>query len=121
MEIIATLAIFILIILLFRTKSKIEFLSQRNKSKMIEAEVVEYRKEKVPFRNNFARIDYPFVKILTSEIGDGRIYKLRYADSWNRTFKIGEHIQVFWLNGELMYWNAMDKGIDRILPQKWPW
>jgi hypothetical protein len=88
---------------------------------MLEAEVIEYRKEKVNIRNDYTRIYYPYARILNDEQHFGKNMLVRYANSWYKPFKIEERINVFWNNGELFYWNAMDHGIDSILPNKWPW
>lgn len=87
----------------------------------IEAEVIEYRKEKGPIRNDFTMLSYPYVAILTEGPDYGKVRRVRYAHNWSKPFRIGERIEVFWSCGELLYWNAMDKGIDRYLPAKWPW
>ena len=112
--------IFILVvvgILIFLMHTKIEFIRNRNGCEKISAEVIEYRKEKSPMRNDYTLLEYPYVRICD---GDEYILrKLRYANNWQKPFKIGERIDVFWLGNDLLYWNAFDKGIYTFLPEKW--
>lgn len=113
-----SIIIILIIFILFLINSKIEHIKLRNNSKKISAEVVEYRKEKGPFRNDYTLLNYPYVKI---ELDDGEytIRKLRYASNANKPFKIGEKIFVFWNISDLLYWNAYDRGLYKYLPESW--
>ncbi|MEQ9424608.1 MAG: hypothetical protein RJQ09_09340 [Cyclobacteriaceae bacterium] len=106
-----------LIFILFQANNKIHFISLRKNSKKLRAKVVEYRKEKVPIRNDFTRIDYPFVVILSET--QPIIRKLRYSSSWRRPFRVGDEIDVFFNGSDLLYWNAFDKGLNKFLPYSW--
>lgn len=121
MEFLVYIVAVVAIYLIAETKAKIDFYKLRNASNMLEAEVIEYRKEKVNIRNDYTRIYYPYARILNDEQHFDKNIRVRYANSWYKPFKIGERINVFWNNGELFYWNAMDHGINSILPNKWPW
>ncbi|UTW67042.1 hypothetical protein KFE94_02705 [bacterium SCSIO 12643] len=81
------------------------------------ARVVEYRKEKVPIRNDYTRMDYPFVVLLPDR--DRIIRKLRYANSWSKPFEIGEEIDVFFNENDLLYWDAYEQGIYKYMPDTW--
>ncbi|WP_024771917.1 hypothetical protein [Aquimarina macrocephali] len=105
-------------ILGYLTYTKIQFIKLRSNSLKIEAEVVEYRREKGPMRNDYTQLNYPYVKI-NLENEDYTIRKLRYADSLSKPFKIGEIIYVFWNDNDLLYWNTFDKGWKKHLPEKW--
>ena len=113
-----SIPIILIIIVLFLTNSKIEHIKLRIDSKKISAEVVEYRKEKGPMRNDYTLLNYPYVKIDLDD-GDFIIRKLRYASNSNKPFKIGEKIFVFWYISDLLYWNAYDKGLYKYLPGSW--
>ncbi len=80
-------------------------------------EVIEYRDNKVPIRNDFTQIPYPYVKI-QNELNDAKLIKLKYANNIIKPFKIGEKVEVFWYGGELYFWNAYDRGILKFLPKK---
>ena len=118
-------SIFIIFIAIFfllvKLNAKMHFLGLREGSEKIKAEVVEYRKEKGPIRNDYTMLNYPYVKILTDGPDEGKIRRLRYATNWSKAFKVGQTVHVFWNAGELLYWDAMDKGIEKFLPSKWPW
>ncbi len=104
--------------LIYLTHSKIQFIKQRSNSLKIKAEVVEYRREKGPMRNNYTLLNYPYVKIDLNS-GDYTVRKLRYADSSSKPFKIGESVYVFWNENDLLYWNTFDRGLKKYLPEKW--
>jgi len=104
-------------VLVFLTQSKIDFIKNRAGCEKIVAEVMEYRKEKSPMRNDYTMLEYSYVKINSGS--DGYILrKLRYAHNWGRSFKIGEFVDVFWLGGDLLYWNAFNNGVYKYLPEK---
>jgi hypothetical protein len=113
-----SILIILIIVILFSASSKIEHIKLRNSSKKISAEVVEYRKEKGLMRNDYTLLNYPYVKIELDD-GDYTIRKLRYANSSNKPFKIGEKIFVFWYVSHLLYWNAYDRGLYKYLPESW--
>lgn len=113
-----TLLCFLLGIFLYLTHTKIEFLKIREGSIKITAEVVEYRKERGPMRNDYTKLNYPYVKI-DLEKDDYIISKLRYADNVGKSFKIGQKIDVFWYGSDLLYWDAYDNGFNKYLPHKW--
>jgi len=69
-------------------------------------------------RNDYTLLNYPYVEIEINE-DESIIVKLRYANSYGKPFEIGEEVFVFWNNGELLYWNAYDKGIYKYLPDNW--
>lgn len=102
----------------FLTHTKIEFINIRTGSKKISAEVVEYNKEKGAMRNDYTELDYPYVKI-DLENEEYIIRKLKYANNWKKPFEIGQKIDVFWYENDLLYWNAYDNGINKYLPNKW--
>lgn len=108
----------IMLILFILINSKIKFLKLRDNSKEIIAEVVEYRKERNPIRNDYTRLNYPYVKIVTVE-NESIFVKLKYADNFKKSFKIGSKISVFWNENDLLYWNAFDKGLYKYLPSNW--
>lgn len=91
----------------------------RNESKKIIAEVLEYRKEKGPMRNDYTELEYPYVKIDSDNKDEYSIRKLRYADNYKRAFYIGQKINVFWYNNDLLYWETYDNGIYKFIPNKW--
>lgn len=103
---------------LVTAQSKISFLKVRDKSEKLTAVVVEYRKAKVPIRNDYSKMDYPFVRIL-SEGAPDELVQLRYASSWQKYFAIGEKVEVFWYLDRLCYWHAMDNGLNKYLPESW--
>lgn len=108
---------FLLITTLLLIRSKVAFMRSRARAGKLRARVVEYRRDKVPIRNDFTKIDYPYVILLSDNTRTA--LKLRYASSWKRDFDIGEEIDVFYHAGELLYWHAYDKGIYRYLPSTW--
>ena len=108
----------IIIIILFFTNSKIEHIKLRNKSKKINAEVIEYRREKGAMRNDYTLLNYPYVRIET-EKNEHILVKLRFANNSSKPFKIGKKIFVFWNTSDLLYWNAYDKGLYKYLPESW--
>lgn len=81
----------------------------------LKAEVVEYRNEKSPMRNDYTQIPYPYVRIRTDRQGE-KLVKLKYANSLYKPFKIGEEVEVFWYAGVLYFWHTYDKGITKFLP-----
>ena len=107
----------ILVVLVYMTNEKILFTKDRANAKKIIAEVVEYRKEKVPIRNDYTLLNYPYVRI-DLENEEYVLRKLRYADS-SFPFKVGEKINVFWLANDLLYWDAYNHGFNKYLPEKW--
>lgn len=110
--------VFVFIVgLLFSIYSKIRHITLRNNSKKISAVVVEYRREKAPIRNDYSRLNYPYVRIETEQ--DCKIVKLRFADSFSKPFEIGEQIFVFWNGNDLLYWDAYEKGLYQYLPKSW--
>ena len=113
-----TILFIIIGIYVYLTYTKIEFLNLRTGCKKISAEVVEYRKEKGPMRNDYTELDYPYVKI-DLENEEYIIRKLKYANSMNKPFDIGQKVDVFWYGSDLLYWNAYDNGINKYLPNKW--
>ena len=113
----SAIVLLILVILIF-SNSKIKYIKLRNESKKINAEVVEYRKEKTSMRNDYTLLNYPYVKLeLDNE--EYIIIKLKYANSATKPFKIGEKISVFWYNNDLLFWHAYDKGLYKYLPSSW--
>ena len=108
----------LIIVFLFITNSKINYLKLRNNSKKINAKVVEYRKEKGPMRNDYTLLNYPYVRI-DLEDGSYILQKLSYADNYSQPFQIGEEIPVFWNNEHLLYWNTYDKGFFKYFPENW--
>ncbi|MEW7280054.1 hypothetical protein ABW636_15780 [Aquimarina sp. 2201CG1-2-11] len=94
------------------------FAKIRSGAEKIEAEVIKYVKEKGPMRNDYTRLYYPYVKI-DLENDEYAIRKLRYADSSSKPFKIGEKIHVFWYNNDLLYWDTYNRGLYKLLPEKW--
>ena len=113
--------IIIIGIFLYLTHTKIEFLEIRNEKKKIKAEVIEYRKEKGLMRNDYSEMEYPYVKIdLENEDEyEYSVRKLRYANSLNRSFHIGQKVNVFWYGSDLLYWDAYENGIYKYLPKRW--
>jgi hypothetical protein len=109
------------IFFLIKVNAKVHFLNLRDGSEKIKAQVIEYRKEKGPIRNDYTMLNYPYVKILTDGPDQGKVRRLRYATNWSKQFKIGQTIHVFRNSGELLYWDAMEEGIKKYLPSKWPW
>lgn len=107
----------LLVVLLFMIHAKIKFTTIRNNSIKVRARVVEYRKEKVPIRNDYTRMDYPFVVLLPDR--DRIIRKLRYANSWNKPFEIGEEIDVFFNENDLLYWDTYEQGVYKYMPDSW--
>jgi hypothetical protein len=57
------LSIFIIVILLDITHKKIKFIKTRDASKKLIAEVIEYKSEKGPMRNDYTLLKYPYVRI----------------------------------------------------------
>lgn len=111
------LILILLIVFVFMVNAKIKFTAIRNNSIKVRARVVEYRKEKVPIRNDYTRMNYPFVVLLPDR--DRIIRKLRYTNSWSKPFKIGEEIDVFFNENDLLYWEAHERGVYRYLPSTW--
>lgn len=114
------IVVFITLIVVFvhMANEKIEYLEIRSKSKKIIATVVEYRKEKSPLRNDYTELNYPYVKI-DLDNGEYIIEKLRYANSWSSSLKIGQQVDVFRYGGDLLLWNSFENGIYKFLPKKW--
>ncbi len=104
----------LLVFLIISWRTKINFQKLKAKSTKLRAQVVEYRKCKVPFRGDYTRINYPFVILLDDD--DQEPLQLRHANSWKNEFDIGEELHVFYSDGELLYWNAFEKGLYRFLP-----
>ncbi|MNK30389.1 hypothetical protein D3C87_488060 [compost metagenome] len=109
---------FILLFLLLMTNTKIQFVKARTLAKKISATVIEYRLEKGPLRNDYTKLDYPYLKLDLPNTEDKEV-KLHYANSLKKPFKIGEKIDVFWLENKLVYWNAYDNGFSKFLPKTW--
>ncbi|WP_203258536.1 hypothetical protein [Hyunsoonleella ulvae] len=98
--------------------AKVKHIEIRSRATKIKAEVVEYRKEKGPMRNDYTLLEYPYVRIdLDDE--DYIIERLKYATSSGRYFKIGQIIDVFWYDNYLLYWDAYDNGIYKYFPGSW--
>ena len=55
--------IIIIIFLLFISNDKIQFLKARTLAEKISATVIEYRLEKGSLRNDYTKLDYPYVKL----------------------------------------------------------
>jgi hypothetical protein len=114
-----------LVFVFIKTKNKIDFLETREESAKIKAQVVEYRLEKEEqMRNDYVTRNYSYVKILTKGPDYGKVRRLRYDNIisiWPWPLKISHTIDVFWYAGELFYWDAMDRGIEGYLPDRWPW
>ncbi|UTW64495.1 hypothetical protein KFE98_10265 [bacterium SCSIO 12741] len=108
------LVAFVIMYLLFLIYEKHRFLKLRNKSEKKFAIVKEYRKEKAQLRNNYSQLDYPYIKV--EKIGNDELVRLRYANSLYRYFKIGEVVEVFYMNGNWLYWSTPEKGINKYLP-----
>jgi hypothetical protein len=83
------------IFLLVKAIEKVHFLDLREGSEKIKAEVIDYRKEKGPMRNDYTRLNYPYVKILTDGPDRGKVRRLRFATNWSKRFKKGQTIYVF--------------------------
>ena len=107
----------LLVVILVSINNKVKYTVLRNNSIKVSARVVEYRLEKVPIRNDFTRIDYPFVVLLPDR--DRLIRKLKYTNSWSKPFEIGEEINVFLYENDLLYWNAYENGLYKFLPNTW--
>jgi len=110
---------FVLIFIFFHfTNEKIEYYETRSKSKQLSVIVAEYRKERVSIRNDFTELEYPYVRI---DLDDGEfiLRKLSHANSFGKSFKIGQRIDVFWYGSDLLLWNAYDNGLYKYLPNKW--
>jgi len=115
---IGTVIFIFILVFVALTNSKIRLIKKRNNSEKIEAEVVEYRREKSSMRNDYTLLNYPYVKIKT-ENGESILTKLSHADNYSKPFEIGEKIPVFWYSDKLLYWNVYDKGIYKYLPESW--
>ena len=113
-----SIPLFLILTLLFITNSKIKYTKMRNNSEKIYAEVIEYKREKGPMRNDYTLLNYPYVRIDLKE-GGYIVRKLRYANNYNEPFKIGEKISVFWNDDYLLYWNTYDKGFYKYFPENW--
>lgn len=113
MVILIVIAIFVL----FTMNTKIQFLKTREGAKKLRAKVIEYRAQKGPMRNDFTKLNYPFVNILSED--EQLLRKLRYANSTSKPFKIGEEIDVFFSGGDLLYWDTYNRGLYRFLPESW--
>jgi len=81
------------------------------------AEVVEYREENGPFRNDYRPALYSYVRIMHDQRSP--LAKLHYSQKTIKPFTIGETVDVFWDGGKLLYWNAYDKGIYAYVPSNW--
>lgn len=103
---------------LFHWHSKIKFVKQRESNRKLSAEVIEYRKEKSPMRNDYTRIPYPYVRIIDEEVSS-ELIKLKYSNSFKNPFQISDIVEVFWHEGTLFYWNAYDEGIMKYFPERW--
>lgn len=111
---ILSLLIFVILLLGILMNSKLNFMTLRNGSEKLTARVVEYRSEKGPIRNDYTKLDYPYVEI---EGFPDRLIRLKYAKSASRPFPLGQEIKVFWSFGILYYWNAYEKGFYKYLPE----
>ena len=114
------LVLFLGLIVVIMIQSKINFIKSRNSSEKILAEVVEYRTEKGPMRNDYSQMEYPYVRI-DLESDEYILQKLRYANNISRSFKKGQQIHVFWNGNDLLYWDSYNKGFFKHLPEKWFW
>ena len=99
---------------------KRSFLDSRDRSAKIIAEVIQYRAEKAPMRNDYTQLYYPYVRILSEGVDLGKVVRLKFANSWRKPFDIGEKVEVFWSGGELFYWSAFDRGIRKYIPANLP-
>ena len=109
---------FILGILLFYsfyTYTNYKFLVIRTNKKKIIGTVKEYRKAKIKKRNDYTKIEYPFVEY-TNSSGQKKLKMLRLASSSKRYFEIGEQVEVFEHDPDLLYWNSLDTWFDKLTP-----
>jgi len=113
-----SIPIFLILAILYTANTKIKYIKLRNNSEKINAEVIQYKKEKGPMKNDYTLLNYPYVRIDLKE-GGYMIRKLSYANNYNEPFKIGEQIPVFWNNDYLLYWSTYDKGFYKYFPENW--
>lgn len=104
-----------IIILGILSYHKYSFLGKRKIAKKRIAEVIEYRKEKGPFRSDYTKLFYPYVKIKNNQ-GHSSIIKLSYANNLTKPFYIGEKIDVFFDGNDLLYWHGFSKGVYKFIP-----
>ncbi|ALI98313.1 hypothetical protein [Rufibacter tibetensis] len=93
---------------------KKHFYKIRSSSEILQAEVIEFRWERGPFRNDYTKLCYSYVRILQERnVG---LVKLKYANNKSEPFEIGEVIDVFWHNNSLLYYRAFDTGWMKFIP-----
>lgn len=110
---------FVLLLLIYNSYLKWKFNRIRSNSKKRKGHVVQYKKEEGPMRNDYTKLHYPYVKI-DFQNKASKTYKLRYASSSSKPFKIGENIDVFLHENELFYWKTFETGLSRFIPDFWP-
>ncbi len=94
--------------------NKKHFYKIRSSSEILQAEVIEFRWEKGPIRNDYTKLCYPYVRILQG--GNTSLIKLRFANNSSAPFEIGEVIDVFWHDNTLLYYHACDNGLMKFIP-----
>lgn len=110
------LFVFIIVLLLSIIHKKTQFIKTRRASEKLTAEIIEYRSERGPMRNDYTLLEYPYVRIGAY---DTNLIKLKYANNTSRPFEIGERVSVFWYEDDLMCWDALDRGLYKYLPERW--
>ncbi len=86
-------------------------------AKLLMAEVVEYKTERIEIkRNHYRTVIYPLVRV---EGIESRWVKLKYQEGIFKELKIGDKCLVFFYGGELYYSFEYDKGLYGFLPTKW--
>lgn len=104
------------IIMAVTWQGKVAFAEMKKGKTPRKAKVLFYKKEQVPFRNDFTKIPYPYVEL---EGDESRPTRLKYAKSGHKPFKVGSYIDVFFYGGTLYYWHAYDKGLLKLFPSSW--
>ncbi|KAA3439207.1 hypothetical protein [Rufibacter hautae] len=103
-----------LVFLCLMMYNKNYFYKLRRPSEKLFAEVVEYRWEKGPMRNDYTKLCYPYVRISGKE--ESSLVKLSYANNHSEPFKIGEVVEVFWHEKTLLYYHACETGFMKFIP-----
>lgn len=117
MEFVVFIVLALSVYIAMQWRGKVKFYKMRKGKTLILAEVAEFRDEKSPMRNDYTKIPYPYVRLL-SEDGTEKIVKLKYSNSLSTPFTLGDFVEVFWYGGTLYFWNAYDFGLTRYLPVK---
>jgi hypothetical protein len=119
--VVAIAATIITIIISRRILEKSRFLKVRNTRTKLTAIVLGYRTgKKFPEqRKDYTMADFPDVQILSEGPDQYKKALLKYPTQILKPFKIGQVISVFWHGGELYYWHAYTRGLNRYLPPPW--